>query len=113
MMRSVTTTAIILCSIGSASAQQPSATGAPPSQAPEQQICVYAGESYSEGAEFCVTSHAGLKCEGGKWSRDTLLDCAGEAANEPMMPQGDGNEDNTSHMMPDQDHMMPDHMMHQ
>ena len=36
---------------------------------------MFAGGEYSEGAEFCVTSHAALKCEGGKWSRDAQLDC--------------------------------------
>jgi hypothetical protein len=106
MVRLVAGTAILLCSIAMARAQQPE--GAPSAQ---QQTCVYAGGSYSEGAEFCITNHAGLKCADGKWSRDTQLDC-GETADEQMTPQGEGGKDHVGHMMPDQQ-MMPDHMMHQ
>jgi hypothetical protein len=105
MMRLATTAAMVLCSIATANAQEP--TAGPASQRSEQQTCVFAGESYSEGAEFCVTGHAGLQCENGKWSRDTQLDCAGENT---MMHQG-GDD---GHMMPDHmmtDHMMQDHMM--
>jgi hypothetical protein len=80
--------------------------GGPGSQRPEQQTCVFAGESYSDGAEFCVTSHDGLQCGNGKWSRDTQLDCGGQNT---MMQQG-GDD---GHMMPDHmtGHMMQDHMM--
>jgi len=95
MIRSAIIPAMVLVSIATASAQEPA--GGKESQRPEQQTCVFAGESYSEGAEFCVTDHAGLRCENGKWSRDTQLDCAGEN----MMRQGGGD----GHMMPD--HMMP------
>jgi hypothetical protein len=57
----------------------------------------FCGRKLFGGAEFCVTDYAGLRCENGKWSRDTQLDCAGEN----MMRQGGGD----GHMMPD--HMMP------
>jgi hypothetical protein len=62
------------------------------------------------GAEFCVTAHAGLRCDDGKWSRDTQLDCS-EATDEHH--RGQLEEDHMGHMMPDQDRSMPDHMMHQ
>jgi hypothetical protein len=52
--------------------------------------------SASEGAEFCVTGRAGLKCEGGKWSRDTQIECGGEVGEQRTMP----NHDNEDH-----DHM--------
>jgi hypothetical protein len=99
MMRLVTTAAM-LWSIAAAGAQEP--TGSPSSTTTVQQTCVFAGESYSDGAEFCVTSHAGLQCENGKWSRDTQLDCGGENT---MMQGGD-------HMgAGGDDHMMHDHML--
>jgi hypothetical protein len=104
MMRFAITAAMVLGSIATASAQEP--MGGPGSQRPEQQTCVFAGESYSDGAEFCVTSHDGLQCGNGKWSRDTQLDCGGQNT---MMQQG-GDD---GHMMPDHmtGHMMQDHMM--
>ena len=111
-MRLVAAATMLLCAIATARAQPAGAASSEPAQ---QQTCVYASGSYSEGAEFCITGHAGLKCNNGKWSRDAELDC-GEAANEQMMPQGQGgeyHEDHMGHMMPDQDHMTPDHMMHQ
>jgi hypothetical protein len=98
MMRLATTAAIALLSTGTAIAQETAAGPAAPRS--EQQTCVFAGGSYSEGAEFCVTAHAGLKCESGKWSRDTQLDCS--EGDEHMMPQQGGGDD----------HMMPDHTMH-
>jgi hypothetical protein len=106
MMRLALTAGMLLWSIATAIAQEP-----PSSQPREQQTCVFAGESYSEGAEFCVTSHAGLQCENGKWSRDSQLDCSGEVGNERPMPHEGGGDDHTmsNHTMPD--HMTPDHMM--
>jgi hypothetical protein len=93
MMRLAITAAMLLCSITMASAQEQ--TGAAPPEVLGQQNCMFAGGEYSQGAEFCVTNDAGLKCDKGKWSRDAELDCGGGASEEHMMP----------------DHMMPDHMM--
>src|SRR5262245_55576711 len=102
MMRLVAAAVMFLGLIAIASAQEPSAA---PSNQLEQKTCVFAGENYSEGAEFCVASHAGLKCETGKWSRDIQLDCGGgeqhtmpyNGSDQQMMP------DHTQHM----DHTMP------
>lgn len=58
-------------------------------------------KNYSEGAEFCVASHAGLKCESGKWSRDTQLECGGEVGEQHTMPYHGTDE-----------HIMTDHMDH-
>ena len=49
MMRLAAAAVIFLCSIAAVSAQEP--TGIPSDQ-PEQKTCVFAGENYSEGAEF-------------------------------------------------------------
>ena len=92
--------ALAFCSITAATATQE----APKDQADEavdENDCMFAGGEYSEGAEFCVTSHAALKCEGGKWSRDAQLDCTGGMI---PHPGGSGSEP----MTPDQ--MGPDHM---
>ena len=83
MMRVAAAAMMFLCSIATVSAQEP--TGIPSDQ-PEQKTCVFAGENYSEGAEFCVPGHAGLKCESGKWSRDTQLECGGEVGEQRTMP---------------------------
>jgi len=96
MMRLAAAAVIFLCSIAAVSAQEP--TGAPSDQS-AQRTCVFAGENYSEGAEFCVASHAGLKCESGKWSRDTQLECGGEVGEQHTMPYHGTDE-----------HMMTDHM---
>ena len=98
MMRLAAAAVIFLCSIAAVSAQEP--TGAPSDQS-AQRTCVFAGENYSEGAEFCVASHAGLKCESGKWSRDTQLECGGEVGEQHTMPYHGTDE-----------HMMTDHMDH-
>ena len=53
-----------------------------------------------------MTSHAALKCEGGKWSRDAQLDCT---AGMSEMPKSGSRP----MMTPDQlgpDQMGPDHM---
>jgi hypothetical protein len=89
MKRVAAAAVMVLCSIVTVSAQEP--TGIP-SDRPEQGNCVFAGENYSEGAELCVTGRAGLKCEGGKWSRDTQLECGGEVGEQHTMPYHD-NED--------------------
>src|SRR5690349_665110 len=83
MMRVAAAAMMFLCSIATVSAQEP--TGIPSDQ-PEQKTCVFAGENYSEGAEFCVAGHAGLKCESGKWSRDTQLECGGEVGEQRTTP---------------------------
>ena len=98
MMRLAAAAVIFLCSIAAVSAQEPN--GAPSDQS-AQRTCVFAGENYSEGAEFCVASHAGLKCESGKWSRDTQLECGGEVGEQHTMPYHGTDE-----------HMMTDHMDH-
>ena len=108
MLRLVAATAMLLCSIVTSGAQQPNSE--PSSQSSQLQTCVFAGENYSHGAEFCVTAHAGLRCDDGKWSRDTQLDCS-EATDEHH--RGQLEEDHMGHMMPDQDRSMSDHMMHQ
>ena len=98
MMRLAAAAVMFLCSIATASAQE--ATIAP-SDRSEQKTCVFAGENYSEGAEVCVfASDAGLKCESGKWSRDTQLRCGG-VGEQHATPYHGGD-----------DHMMPDHMDH-
>jgi hypothetical protein len=103
-MRLAAAATVFLCSIATASAQEPTIS---PSDRPEQKTCVFAGENYSEGAEVCVfASHAGLRCENGKWSRDTQLECGGGIGELHTMPYHGSDE----HMMPDHtDHM--DHMM--
>jgi hypothetical protein len=99
MMRVAAAAVMFLCSIATVSAQEPTGT---PSDQPEQKICVFAGENYSEGAEFCVAGHAGLKCESGKWSRDTQLDCGGEVSEQHTKPyHGTDDHDHMDHM----DHM--------
>ena len=35
---------------------------------------------------FVSQGHAGLKCESGKWSRDTQLECGGEVGEQRTMP---------------------------
>jgi hypothetical protein len=100
-MRLAAAATVFLCSIAPVSAQEPKAA---PSDRPEQKTCVFAGENYSEGAEFCVAGRAGLKCESGKWSRDTQLDCGGEVGEQHTMPYHGSDE----HMIPEHmDHMMP------
>ena len=99
MMRVAAAAMMFLCSIATVSAQEPIGI---PSDQPEQKTCVFAGENYSEGAEFCVAGHAGLKCESGKWSRDTQLECGGEVGEQPTMPyHGTSDSDHMGHM----DHM--------
>jgi hypothetical protein len=98
MMRLAAAAVMFLCSIATVSAQEPTGT---PSDRPEQNTCVFAGENYSEGAELCVANHAGLKCESGKWSRDTQLECGGEVGEQYTIPYHGTDE-----------HMMPDHMDH-
>jgi len=98
MIRSAATGAIFLCSIATASSQEPTGTA---SDQLEQKTCVFAGENYSAGAEICVASHAGLKCESGKWSRDNELECGGEVGEQHTIPYHGSDE-----------HMMPDHMSH-
>jgi hypothetical protein len=93
MMRVVAAAVMFLCSIATVSAQEPTAA---PSDRPEQRNCVFADENYSEGAELCVTGRAGLQCEGGKWSRDTQLDCGGEVGEQHM--RSHDNEDHMDHM---------------
>ena len=92
-MRVAAAAVMFLCSIATVSAQEP--TGIPSDQ-PEQKTCVFAGENYSEGAEFCVAGHAGLKCESGKWSRDTQLECGGEVNTIPY--HGSDDHDHMDHM---------------
>ena len=94
MMRLTAAAGMFLCSVVTASAQEPTVA---PSDRSEQKTCVFAGENYSEGAELCVTGRAGLQCEGGK--RDTQLDCGGEVSEQHTMRSRD-NEDHC-HM----DHM--------
>ncbi len=67
--------ALVFCSITAATAEE--ATQNQSDEASDDNSCMFAGGEYSEGAELCVTSHAALKCEGGKWSRDAQLDCTG------------------------------------
>ena len=94
-MRVAAAAMMFLCSIATVSAQEP--TGAPSDEA--QRTCVFAGENYSEGAEFCVASHAGLKCESGKWSRDTQLECGSETGGQRTMSyEGPCNGDHMGHM---------------
>ena len=104
MMKLAAPTAIFLSSMATASAQEPTAV---PSDRPDQKSCVFAGETYSEGAEICVTSHAGLKCENAKWSRDAQLDCGGEFGEQHSMPYHGNDEHMTPGHMDHMDHMMP------
>jgi hypothetical protein len=94
--------ALAFCSMAAATAAQ-EATQDQPDEASDDNTCMFAGGEYSEGAEFCVTSHAALKCEGGKWLRDAQLDCTGEMMLHP------GASGSGPMMMPNQ--MGPDHMM--
>jgi hypothetical protein len=99
MTRVAAAAMMFLCSIATVSAQEP--TGTPSNQA-DQKTCVFAGENYSEGAEFCVAGHAGLKCESGKWSRDTQLECGSETGGQRTMSyDGPCDRDHMGHM----DHM--------
>ena len=99
MMRAAAAAMMFLCSIATVSAQEPTGT---PSNQPDQKTCVFAGENYSEGAEFCVAGHAGLKCESGKWSRDTQLECGGETGGQRTLSyDGTCDRDHMRHM----DHM--------
>ena len=95
--------ALAFCSIAAATAEE--ATQNQSDEASDDNTCMFAGGEYSEGAEFCVTSHAALKCEGGKWSRDAQLDCA---AGMSEMPHP-GESESGPMMMPNQ--MGPDQMM--
>jgi hypothetical protein len=96
--------ALAFCSIPAATAAQ-EATQDQSNEASDN-ICMFAGGEYSEGAEFCVTNHAALKCEGGKWSRDAQLDCTtgmsempnpGESESGPRMPNQMGPDHMTPH----------------
>src|SRR5512135_1219925 len=89
--------ALVFCSITAATAEE--ATQNQPDEASNDNSCMFAGGDYSEGAEICVTSHAALRCEGGKWSRDPQLDCTAGMSEMPHSPPM---------MTPDQ--MGPDHM---
>lgn len=97
MMRLIAADVLLLCSIATVSAQEPTGT----SDRQEQKTCVFAGENYSDGAEFCVENHVGLKCEGGRWSRDSQLECGGEAGEQHTMPYHGTDHDHMDHM----DHM--------
>jgi hypothetical protein len=103
MMRLAAASVMLLCSIATADAQEPSVA---PSAHLEQRTCVFSGENYSEGAEICIFgSHVGLSCADGKWSRDSQLECGGFRE---RMEQYHGGDD---HMMPDHTEHM-DHMDH-
>lgn len=41
--------------------------------------CVWAGRAFSEGAGFCFAPRVIMKCNGGKWSYDTLDACTNTA----------------------------------
>jgi len=100
-MRVAAAAVMVLCFLPTVSAQEPTAT---PLDRPEQSNCVFAGENYSEGAELCVTSRTGLQCEGGKWSRDTQLDCGGEVGEQRTMRSRDNDDrGNEGHCHMDQD----------
>jgi hypothetical protein len=105
MIRLAAITALAFCSITAATAAQ-DATQNQSDEAGDDNTCMFAGGEYSEGAEFCVTSHAALKCEGGKWSRDAQLDCT--AGMSEMPKSGSRPMMTPDQMGPDQ--MGPDHM---
>lgn len=76
--------ALVVMSAAAASAQtQPLPPGPPPPMLVPMPMplppggCVWAGRSFSEGAQFCFAPRVILKCNSGKWNYDGLDACTG------------------------------------